>query len=116
MHRTFGWRHFHVAQKRREGREVFLRLVATCDETVQLWVWQMQGLGLSFALLLLLTSARLVQVNAKTLRDQASWAPGNLQRTQLEHIQSGGAECKACGGTGRRECPLCCSTAGLIRL
>ncbi|KAK9804343.1 hypothetical protein WJX72_008221 [[Myrmecia] bisecta] len=60
MQRTFGWRHFQVAQKRKDAKEVFVLLVATCDGSVQLWV------------------------NAKTLRDRASWAAGHLQRAQLQ--------------------------------
>ena len=38
MERTFGWRHFRVTQKRREGKEAFVLMVSTCDETTQFWV------------------------------------------------------------------------------
>ena len=42
MERTFGWRHFRVTQKRREGKEAFVLMVSTCDESTQFWV---SGLG-----------------------------------------------------------------------
>lgn len=38
MERTFGWRHFRVLQKRGQGKEAFVLMQATCDETAQFWV------------------------------------------------------------------------------
>lgn len=38
MERTFGWRHFRVTQKRKEGKDTYILLVATCDEATQFWV------------------------------------------------------------------------------
>ena len=38
MERTFGWRHFHATQKRKEGKSTYVLLVSTCDEKTQFWV------------------------------------------------------------------------------
>ena len=42
MERTFGWRHFRVLQKKGQGKDTFVLMAATCDESTQLWVrvWQ----------------------------------------------------------------------------
>lgn len=38
MERTFGWRHFRVQQKRKEGKDTFVLMVSTCDPDTQFWV------------------------------------------------------------------------------
>ena len=39
MQRTFGWRHFFVQSKAKgQGKEWFLEMVATCDQTSRFWV------------------------------------------------------------------------------
>lgn len=35
---TFGWRHFRAMQKRRKGKDTYLLMTATCEETTQFWV------------------------------------------------------------------------------
>jgi len=42
MERTFGWRHFRVLHKKGQGKDTFVLMAATCDESTQLWVraWQ----------------------------------------------------------------------------
>lgn len=91
MERTLGWRHFRVTQKRKQGKDTFVLMVATCDENVQLWV------------------------NIKNLKDRAAWAAGWLQKAELRALegQAAGAECKGCKGTGNVACPLC-ALAGLV--
>ena len=92
LQRTFGWRHFRVTQKRKQGSEVFALMVATCDEATQLWL------------------------NVKNLKDRSRWAAGWLQRSDMLALQgegATGAECKACRGAGRVPCPLC-SLAGQV--
>ena len=125
MERTLGWRHFRVLQKRGKGREAFVLLAATCDESSQLWV------------------------NLQNLKERRRWASGWLQKTEMlglaEQLRgapggvaaapqqqqqqqgggtpgsSGGAPqqqlvgtaCKACGASGALPCPLC-SLAGQV--
>ena len=39
METTFGWRHFHVHSKRKgPGKDWFIEMVSTCDNTTQFWV------------------------------------------------------------------------------
>ena len=52
MQRTWGWRHFQVANRKNEDGFVFAELVASCDRDTRFWV------------------------NAKALRDRAQWRPG----------------------------------------
>ena len=52
MQRTWGWRHFQVANRKTEGDFVFAELVASCDQETRFWV------------------------NAKALKDRAQWRPG----------------------------------------
>ncbi|MGK7927237.1 MAG: TIGR02450 family Trp-rich protein [Spirulina sp.] len=37
-HKTFGWRHFQVVNRKNEGAWVFAEMVASCDRTVRFWV------------------------------------------------------------------------------
>ncbi|TVQ62311.1 MAG: TIGR02450 family Trp-rich protein [Spirulina sp. DLM2.Bin59] len=50
--KTLGWRHFHVKNRKNEGKWVFAELVSSCDPTVCLWV------------------------NAQQLKDDRLWAAG----------------------------------------
>jgi tryptophan-rich hypothetical protein len=92
MERTLGWRHFRVIQKKKQGKDVFVCLEATCDTNVQLWI------------------------NIKNLKDRSLWAAGWLQRTEMRALeaQTGGKECRSCKATGNVPCPLCIELAGKI--
>jgi len=92
MERTLGWRHFRVTQKKKQGKDVFVCLEATCDTDVMLWT------------------------NIKNLKDRATWAAGWLQKTEMRALeaQSGGKECRSCKATGNVPCPLCQDLAGKI--
>ncbi|NJN22960.1 MAG: TIGR02450 family Trp-rich protein [Leptolyngbya sp. RL_3_1] len=35
---VMGWRHFQVVNRKNEGGLVFAEIVATCDDTVRLWI------------------------------------------------------------------------------
>jgi len=62
MQRTWGWRHFQVANRKNEDGFVFAELVASCDRDTRFWV------------------------NAKALRDRAQWRPGwKSLAEQAEH-------------------------------
>ena len=94
MERTLGWCHFRVTQKRKQGSDTFLLLVATCDEAVQLWV------------------------NSKNLKERSQWAAGWLQRTEMRALESqaGGVDCKICKGSGQLACPLCELAGAVVEL
>lgn len=96
MQRTMGWRHFRVTQRRKEGKNAaFVLMVATCDETVQLWV------------------------NLKNLKDRSLWAAGWLQRTEMRALEEQGAagpECKVCRGSCAVPCPLCSRAGEVVEL
>ena len=94
MERTLGWRHYRCTQKRKQGKDTFVLMVATCDENVQLWV------------------------NMKNLKDRAAWAAGWLQKTEMRALeaQGAGAECKGCKGTGKVPCPLCELAGSIVEL
>jgi tryptophan-rich hypothetical protein len=36
--RTFGWRHFQVANRKNEGDRVYAELVASCDPEARFWI------------------------------------------------------------------------------
>lgn len=91
METTFGWRHFHVHSKRRgPGKDWFLEMVSTCDETTRFWM------------------------NAKILKDRERWSAGWLQKEELLSIQGEGDSkatiCKACKGCRTKLCPMCAKT------
>ncbi|KAL4531475.1 hypothetical protein Ndes2526B_g04412 [Nannochloris sp. 'desiccata'] len=92
MERTIGWRHFRVTQKKKQGKDVFVCLEATCDSNVSLWT------------------------NIKNLKDRGTWAAGWLQKTEMRALeaQAGGKECRSCKATGNVPCPLCQELAGKI--
>ncbi|MCS6781632.1 MAG: TIGR02450 family Trp-rich protein [Gloeomargarita sp. SKYBB_i_bin120] len=49
---TWGWRHFQVKNRKRQGRFIFVELAAVCDPRVRFWV------------------------NARQLGDRNLWQPG----------------------------------------
>ncbi|MGF1570043.1 MAG: TIGR02450 family Trp-rich protein [Nodosilinea sp.] len=63
LHRTEGWRHFQVANRKQQGPWVFAELVAACDPTTRLWI------------------------NAKQLKNRTLWQAG---WQPLAEIQSQG--------------------------
>jgi tryptophan-rich hypothetical protein len=84
-----------VTQRRKEGKESFVLMVATCDGNAKLWL------------------------NMANLKDRSRWAAGWLQRTDMAALQGGGgtgAECKACRGAGIVPCPLCSAAGEVIEL
>lgn len=38
LQKTWGWRHFQVANRRQEGPWVFAEMVASCDPKVRFWL------------------------------------------------------------------------------
>jgi tryptophan-rich hypothetical protein len=38
QHKTFGWRHFQVVNRKNEAGLVFAEMVAACDPSVRFWV------------------------------------------------------------------------------
>mmetsp|Transcript_27759 Transcript_27759/g.71438 ORF Transcript_27759/g.71438 Transcript_27759/m.71438 type:complete len:94 (-) Transcript_27759:257-538(-) len=90
MERTFGWRHFRVTQKRKEGKDTYILLVATCDEATQFWV------------------------NIRNLKDRQRFAAGWLRKEELSGLTSAGAQCRVCSGSGEEPCPLCMKLAGKL--
>jgi tryptophan-rich hypothetical protein len=93
MERTFGWRHFHATQKRKNGRDTFVLLVATCDSSAQLWV------------------------NVKNLKDRGAWAAGWLQKAELRGMGAQiGPQCKVCNGKRVTPCRLCSRGGQLIEI
>lgn len=88
MERTFGWRHFRVCSKTKgQGKEWFLEMVATCDETSRFWV------------------------NAQNLKDRERWGMGWLQRVEIDAALQGAEgsrmTCKNCKGEGHVVCRSC---------
>ena len=58
--KTWGWRHFQVVNRKKEGKWVFAEMVASCDPSVRFWI------------------------NAKSLKQQSMWQAGwqSLQEMQ----------------------------------
>eukprot|EP00897_Mesotaenium_endlicherianum_P003903 jgi/Mesen1/3540/ME000198S02744 len=87
LEQTFGWRHFRIESKKRQGKEWFVEMIATCDENARFWV------------------------NMQNLKDRERWSMGWLQKKELEAIKAGAAStctaCKACAGIGQRTCQAC---------
>ena len=90
--RTLGWRHFHAVSQRREGEtgERYVLLVSTCDANAKLWI------------------------NAANLKSREAWAPGWLQRRELETLE--GPACPACKAAGSVPCDLCTQAGQEIEL
>lgn len=92
MARTLGWRHFTAVERRRQGKDSYVLMVATCDEDTKLWV------------------------NIKTLRERSQWASGWLQKRDLVAGDDGGATCRECSGRGVVPCVLCGAVDGVVAL
>ena len=91
--KTFGWRHFLVRSKRREGAATFVELVSTCDESVVVWL------------------------DARNLKDRARWSCGWLERAEMNAPatqQGAGGTCRACSGQGQCRCPACSAPSGVL--
>lgn len=58
-HKTYGWRHFHVINRKDEGKWVFAEMSASCDANVSFWI------------------------NAQQLKDSTIWQPGWLSLKEL---------------------------------
>lgn len=86
MQQTLGWRHFRVTQVRKQGKNSFLLMQASCDHSAQLWV------------------------NVQLVKDRKQWAAGWLQMKEMQDpasLLSSGIQCGVCVGTGRRMCEAC---------
>lgn len=98
MERTLGWRHFQVADKRKTAGETFVCMVSTCgqhnDAGATLWL------------------------NSAVLKSRQAWAPGWLQREEINEItgETAGTECKACKGQGSLPCMLCNSGGCIVNI
>lgn len=92
MARTLGWRHFTAVERRKQGKDSYVLLVATCDEDTKLWV------------------------PTKMLKERSQWASGWLQKRDLIELGEEGAPCKECGGTGNVPCVLCGAVDGVVAL
>ena len=98
MERTLGWRHFQVTDKRKTAGETFVCLVSTCgrhnNAGATLWL------------------------NSSVLKSRRAWAPGWLQRTEIDQItgETAGSECKVCSGHGSLPCMLCNSGGVVVQL
>lgn len=106
MERTCGWRHFHVTQtmhlmhrtessathtKKKKKKNVYVLLVATCDDTVRLWC----------------------PIDILQCRDV--WAPGWLQKSELQSLiqsrRTATTSCETCHGDGSITCTFCSGNA-----
>ena len=59
QHKTLGWRHFRVVNRKNQGKWVFAELVATCDPGVRFWL------------------------NAKILKNRQLWVAGWQTRNEM---------------------------------
>ncbi|BDA50957.1 hypothetical protein COCOBI_17-1760 [Coccomyxa sp. Obi] len=98
MERTLGWRHFQVTAKRKTAGETYVCLVSTCG--------QHNNAGATLWL------------NSAVLKSRRAWAPGWLQRTEIDQItgETAGSECKVCSGHGSLPCLLCSSGGTIVQL
>eukprot|EP01026_Neomeris_dumetosa_P083625 TRINITY_DN973_c0_g1_i4.p1 TRINITY_DN973_c0_g1~~TRINITY_DN973_c0_g1_i4.p1 ORF type:complete len:173 (-),score=8.04 TRINITY_DN973_c0_g1_i4:1-519(-) len=83
IQRTFGWRHFQVTGKKKEGKVTYICMQSVCDSTKSFWL------------------------NSKELKDRKVWAKGWLQTDLIEKLENRGAECKTCLGIGQLACKQC---------
>ncbi|CAK9217134.1 unnamed protein product [Sphagnum troendelagicum] len=88
MESTFGWCHFTVSSKRKgPGKDWFLEMVATCDESSRFWV------------------------NSHNLKDRERWSSGWLQKVEIMAAQGKSMTtsllCKACKGQCKLQCKAC---------
>ena len=94
---TFGWRHFVVLSRRREGATHYLEMKSTCDESVRFWV------------------------AAANLKDRARWSCGWLEKAEMRAVAAAGdappgGRCRACSGSGECRCPACNAPGGILQL
>ena len=80
-----------MSQRREaETGERYVLLVSTCDNDTKLWI------------------------NLANLKRREAWAPGWLQRTELEAFE--GPACPACKAAGSVPCDLCTQAGQEIEL
>ncbi len=87
-----------MTAKRKAAGETFVCLVSTCG--------QHNSAGATLWL------------NSAVLKSRHAWAPGWLQRTEINEItgETAGTECKVCAGRGNNPCLLCSSGGETISL
>lgn len=90
LERTLGWRHFNATHKLKAGKQVYVLMMATCDNSACIWV------------------------NLQNLKERERWASGWLQKSEIEGRNDLGAECQVCAGTGHMVCPLCKDNSVII--
>lgn len=61
--KTWGWRHFHVVNRKNQGQWVFAEMVAACDPEVRFWL------------------------NAKALKDRSLWRAGWQTLEEMEQSE-----------------------------
>ncbi|KAK9827564.1 hypothetical protein WJX74_010792 [Apatococcus lobatus] len=85
LNSTLGWRHFHAISSRKDGRQSYVLLAATCEKSTKLWV------------------------NTKILKDRAAWANGWKEMSELPNLKGSdsGRTCKTCKASGYLPCPRC---------
>eukprot|EP01023_Acetabularia_acetabulum_P020818 TRINITY_DN2087_c1_g1_i2.p3 TRINITY_DN2087_c1_g1~~TRINITY_DN2087_c1_g1_i2.p3 ORF type:complete len:174 (+),score=22.63 TRINITY_DN2087_c1_g1_i2:70-591(+) len=81
--RTFGWRHFQVRGKKKEGKIMYIKMQSVIDENKVFWL------------------------NVKELKDRKIWAKGWLQTDLIKEMEKGNKECKTCEGIGQLKCTKC---------
>jgi tryptophan-rich hypothetical protein len=89
---TLGRTHFHAAEKKKSGKETFILMTGSCDDSIKLWI------------------------NAANLKDRQRWSAGWLERAERAVIDSNGIGCKACKGSGTVKCPLCANAGNVVEL
>lgn len=92
MQRTLGWRHFHIIDKRKAAGETFVCMVSTCNNDTKMWL------------------------NTSVLKSRSAWAPGWLQRDEIQNAQEPGPICKTCDGQGSLPCMRCSSGGALVHI
>ncbi|MBD2041254.1 TIGR02450 family Trp-rich protein [Microcoleus sp. FACHB-672] len=61
--KMWGWRHFQVANRKKQGEWVFAEMVASCDPDVRFWI------------------------NSKILKDRSQWQPGWQSLKEMGEIE-----------------------------
>lgn len=98
--RTFGWRHFIVLSRRKQGAMNFVELGSTCDESVRFWV------------------------NIANLKSRERWSCGWLERDEMRAVAEdgggtapgAGGRCRNCSGSGACRCAACTSPTGVLNV
>eukprot|EP00884_Botryococcus_braunii_P018979 jgi/Botrbrau1/5765/Bobra.0134s0033.1 len=91
-HPTLGRTHFHAAEKKACAGETYILMTGSCDDSVKIWI------------------------NVVNLKDRDRWSAGWLERTERARVAIGTSDCKACKGTGQRDCPLCTRGGQVVEL